>query len=201
MTFLQRPFWQMLSYCSGMLHKARYRVQYLRTSGWISTLIWCSNGPLIFLLFDLKKMQIIIVLFCLKNTPRCLSITPKSRSKASRGFNVTNEYWSKVIHYCKLCCGSVGRAVASNSRGPWFKIHWSGKIYIEHLLSTVLKKRKLRKKRPGMAHKKQYCKLNKSNLRMYLHLKSYNCASKCFCYTNFQICNSCHWTRRSRVRI
>ena len=25
-----------------------------------------------------------------------------------------------------------------------------------------------------MAHKKQYCKLNKSNLRMYLHLKSYN---------------------------
>ena len=35
-------------------------------------------------------------------------------------------------------CGSVGRAVASNSRGP----RSSAKIYIEHLLSAVLKRRK-----------------------------------------------------------
>ena len=27
-----------------------------------------------------------------------------------------------------------------------------GKIYIEHLLSTVLKRPKIKKKRPGMAH-------------------------------------------------
>ena len=37
-------------------------------------------------------------------------------------------------------CGLVGRAVASNSRGPWFE------IYIKHLLSTVLKRRKIKDK-------------------------------------------------------
>ena len=39
-------------------------------------------------------------------------------------------------------CGSVGRAVATNSRGPWFKSSHRKKIYIEHLQSTVLKIRK-----------------------------------------------------------
>ena len=38
--------------------------------------------------------------------------------------------------------GSVGRAVASNSRGPRFESSHQQKIYIEHLLSTVLKRRK-----------------------------------------------------------
>ena len=39
-------------------------------------------------------------------------------------------------------CGSVGRAVTSNCRGLWFESsHWQ-KNYIEHLLSTVLKRRK-----------------------------------------------------------
>ena len=38
-------------------------------------------------------------------------------------------------------CGSVGRAVASNSRGPRFESnHWQK--FIELLLSTVLKRRK-----------------------------------------------------------
>ena len=30
-----------------------------------------------------------------------------------------------------------------------------GKVQIEHLLSTVLKRRKIQKKRPGMAHLKK----------------------------------------------
>ena len=50
-------------------------------------------------------------------------------------------------------CGSVGRAVASNTRGPRFEFRHQ-QILIEHLFTTVncivLKRRK--KKRPGMAH-------------------------------------------------
>ena len=42
-------------------------------------------------------------------------------------------------------CGSVGRAIASDTRGPWFE-PVIGKICIEHLftclLSAVLKRRK-----------------------------------------------------------
>ena len=42
-------------------------------------------------------------------------------------------------------CGSVGRAVASDTRGPRFKSsHWQKFIYIEHLfpVNCVLKRRK-----------------------------------------------------------
>ena len=42
-------------------------------------------------------------------------------------------------------CGSVGGAVASNTRGPQFESsHWQKFIYIEHLFSVncVLKRRK-----------------------------------------------------------
>ena len=50
-------------------------------------------------------------------------------------------------------CGSVDRAIASDSRGlssnPVI-----GKNYIEYLLSTLLKT-KIKKKRPGMAHLKK----------------------------------------------
>ena len=45
-------------------------------------------------------------------------------------------------------CGSVGRAVASDSRGPWFESsHQQNIIYIEHLFSVncVLKGRKKEK--------------------------------------------------------
>ena len=38
--------------------------------------------------------------------------------------------------------GSIGRVVASDSRGPQFESSHQPKIYIEHLLSTVLKRRK-----------------------------------------------------------
>ena len=56
-------------------------------------------------------------------------------------------------------CGSVGRAVASNTRGPRFKSsHRQKFINIEQLLYTincVLKRRKIKKKRPGPIFKKQ----------------------------------------------
>ena len=53
-------------------------------------------------------------------------------------------------------CGSVGRAVVSDTRGPRFESsHQQKFINIEQLLYTVncvLKRRKIKKKRPGMAH-------------------------------------------------
>ena len=44
--------------------------------------------------------------------------------------------------------GSVGRAVASDSRGPQFESSHQPKNYIEHLLSTVLKKQMFDKSLP-----------------------------------------------------
>ena len=47
-------------------------------------------------------------------------------------------------------CGSVGKAIASDSRGPRFELV-IGKPFITYLLSTVQKRRKKNKKRPGRA--------------------------------------------------
>ena len=65
-------------------------------------------------------------------------------------------------------CGSVGRAVISDTRGPRFESsHRQIFINIEQLLYTincVLKRRKIKKKRPGMAHflkKKENIAMNK----------------------------------------
>ena len=60
-------------------------------------------------------------------------------------------------------CGSVGRAVASNTRGPWFKSsHWQTFISdIYWFTVNCLEKTKIKKKRPGMAHlKKVLSKVN-----------------------------------------
>ena len=55
-------------------------------------------------------------------------------------------------------CGSVGRAVASNTRGPRFESsHWQKFIYIEHLFTVnCIEKTKIKEKRPGMAHLKKH---------------------------------------------
>ena len=49
-------------------------------------------------------------------------------------------------------CGSVGRAVNFNTRGPRFdSSHWQN--FIEHLfIINCIEKTKINKKRPGMAH-------------------------------------------------
>ena len=58
----------------------------------------------------------------------------------------------------RSCCGSVGRAVASDTRGPWFESsHRQKFINTEYLytVNCVLKRRKINKKRPGIAHLKK----------------------------------------------
>ena len=52
-------------------------------------------------------------------------------------------------------CGSVGRAVASNSRGPPFESsHRQEFIYWTFTVNRI-EKTKVKKKRPGMAHLKK----------------------------------------------
>ena len=49
-------------------------------------------------------------------------------------------------------CGAVGRAVAYDTRGPWFESsHWQLLLNI-YLLLTVCRKDENKEKRPGMAH-------------------------------------------------
>ena len=52
-------------------------------------------------------------------------------------------------------CGSVGRAVASNSRGPQFKSRHRQKNCIEHFTVNYIEKTKIVKMRPGRAHFKK----------------------------------------------
>ena len=47
-------------------------------------------------------------------------------------------------------CGSVGRAVASDGRGPRFESSHRQNDIEQCLLSTVLKRQKINKKRPGI---------------------------------------------------
>ena len=56
-------------------------------------------------------------------------------------------------------CGSVGRAVASNTRGPRFESsHWQTFISEIHFyIVNCIEKTKIKEKRPGMAHFKKPC--------------------------------------------
>ena len=55
-------------------------------------------------------------------------------------------------------CGSVGRAVASDTRGPQFKSSHLQTFISDIYLFTVncIEKTKIKKKRPGMANKKYF---------------------------------------------
>ena len=56
-------------------------------------------------------------------------------------------------------CGSVGRAVASDTRGPWFESsHWRN-LYFTLFTVNCIEKTKIKKKRPGMAHLKKKCSI------------------------------------------
>ena len=64
-------------------------------------------------------------------------------------------FWLPAITTFGSGCGSVGRAVASNTRGMQFESsHWQKFIYIEHFVycQLCIRKTKIKKKRPGMAH-------------------------------------------------
>ena len=55
-------------------------------------------------------------------------------------------------------CGSVGRAVAFNTRGPWFdsshRQNFIEYLFVNLFFINCIKKTKINKKRPGMAHLK-----------------------------------------------
>ena len=57
-----------------------------------------------------------------------------------------------------MSCGSVGKAVASNPRGPLFEsCHWQS-LHWSLFTANCIKKTKIKKNRSGMAHfKKQTC--------------------------------------------
>ena len=72
-------------------------------------------------------------------------------------------------------CGSVGRAVASDTGGPRFESsHWQ-KIMCIYLCTTVYWKDKIKKKRPGMAHLK-----NSASTR-YVHDVQWSCYAQQLC--------------------
>ena len=49
-------------------------------------------------------------------------------------------------------CDSVGRAVASDSRGPWFLSSHCQKFIYRTFIVNCIEKTTIKKKRPGMAH-------------------------------------------------
>ena len=56
------------------------------------------------------------------------------------------------ITYWGSSCGAVGRAIASNTRGPGFESsHWQ-LLLNNYLLLTVCRKDENKENRPGMAH-------------------------------------------------
>ena len=60
------------------------------------------------------------------------------------------------ITYWGSSCGAVGRAIASNTRGPGFESsHWQLLLNNYLLLTVCRKDENKEKKRPGMAHLKK----------------------------------------------
>ena len=77
-------------------------------------------------------------------------------------------------------CGSVGRAVASDARDPWFEIQSSPILFTISCIKNCIGKTK---KRPGMAHflKKKNIKLSKQ-FQMVLNYRFFlvtDCVQNC----------------------
>ena len=86
-------------------------------------------------------------------------------------------------------CGSVGRAVASDTRCRWFKSsHWQKFIFILNicLLSTEYLKTKIKKKRPGMVH------FLTARPNVHSETKHNSVFSSCL---NNVLCNQKNWNR------
>ena len=109
----------------------------------VAKLCWCLKRPKIH-----KKRQVSALLDQLK--------VGKSAIWCALVIGFIIRRWDKFAHTKGSGCGSVGRVVASDTRGPQFESsHQQKFINIEQLLYTincVLKRRKITKKRPGMAH-------------------------------------------------
>ena len=59
------------------------------------------------------------------------------------------EFWVKIFAALGSGCGSVGRAVAFNTRGPRLEYSHRHNIYIELFIVNCIEKTKIKKKRPG----------------------------------------------------
>ena len=59
------------------------------------------------------------------------------------------EFWVKIFAAFGSGCGSVGRAVAFNTRGPRLEYSHRHNIYIELFIVNCIEKTKIKKKRPG----------------------------------------------------
>ena len=78
--------------------------------------------------------------------------------------------WSKFT-LVRSGCGSVGRVVAINTRGPRFDSSHR-QNFIEHLfIINCIEKTKINKKRPGMAHFKKRFTLVKTLFRLLIRIK------------------------------
>ena len=73
--------------------------------------------------------------------------------------------FAKLVKYGQWLCGSVGRVVASDTRGPGFESgHWQKIINIEHLFTVnwVLKSQKYKKEAGNglifLKKEKKYCR-------------------------------------------
>ena len=105
-----------------------------------------SVGPKIHRLRQLANVTILIFWAILKKQPMCGVVQV-------RNFKLTSQLANANLQSsCSSGCGSVGRAVAFNSRGPRFDSSHQQNV-IEHLvIINCIEKTKINKKRPGMAH-------------------------------------------------
>ena len=86
----------------------------------------------------------------------------EGRGRERRVLNCTT-----VVRLQGSVCGSVGRAAASDTRGPWFKSshrRFFNKKNIYLPIVNCIEKTKIKKTRPGMAH---FFKKTSENVRVY----------------------------------
>ena len=80
-----------------------------------------------------------------------LSVAFESTILLRDNFTIENFCLLQSSCHGRSGCGSVGRAVAFNTRGPRFDSSHR-QIYVEHLFVYCIEKTKINKKRPQMAH-------------------------------------------------
>ena len=91
---------------------------------------------------------------CILYTLYCLTYSDKAK------------LWQKIVG---SSCGSVGKAVASDSRGPRFKSSHSQNLCWP-LTVNCIEKTKIKKKRPGMAHFfKKKCRNFVESISQFFH--------------------------------
>ena len=127
----------------------------------------------------------------LKVTPRWSRWRPnhykieRYNCRAATDQRIQDIFWDKHVSVTSMLkgsgCGSVGKAVASDNRGPRFKPSHRRSFYWALLIVSCVEKTKIKKKRPGMAHFKKNCPLGLNLTRIHNRLLIYNhpcCSSR-----------------------